>query len=120
MQSERTRNDSPEEAAEPRCHDSHTTANTRKKENEAAAENVHAEQHLSTIVEDSNTEEYAQDEQHLSVVAEDNNINMSEAGVAESRSDDARVLAPAQQKSTLQGDVIISPVVELENNEIRK
>ncbi|XP_075106767.1 uncharacterized protein LOC142179790 [Nicotiana tabacum] len=120
LQPERTGNDSPEEAAEPRCHDTHTAADTRRNENEAAAENVHAEQHLSTIVEDGNIEEYAQDEQHLSAVAENNNIDMSEVGVAESRSDNARVLAPAQQESTLQGDVIISPVVELENNEIRR
>ncbi|OIT40734.1 hypothetical protein A4A49_49972 [Nicotiana attenuata] len=120
LEPERTANNCSEEATEPRCHDALTSTDAGRNENEATAEDVHSEQHLPTIVGDGNTEECAQDEQQLSAVAEDNNIDMSQAEVATSSSDGVRLMAPGQQQSTLQNDVIISPIVELGNNEIRR
>ncbi|OIT31451.1 hypothetical protein A4A49_55869, partial [Nicotiana attenuata] len=99
LQPERTANNSSEEATKPRCHDA------GRNENEAAAENVHSEQHLPIIVGDGNTEECAQDEQQLSAVAEDNSIDMSKAEAAASSLDGVRLMAPGQQQSTLQNEI---------------
>ncbi|OIT22945.1 hypothetical protein A4A49_63920 [Nicotiana attenuata] len=119
LQLERIGSDSPEEYAEPRCHDAHTTVDTGGNE-EVVEGNSQVEQNLSAVAEDSNIEGNAHAEQDLSAIAEDSNIDMSETGVAELSSDAAELLTPIQQQSTLSNDVILPPIVELENNEVRK
>ncbi|OIT27087.1 hypothetical protein A4A49_28333 [Nicotiana attenuata] len=118
LQLERIGSDSPNESAKPSYHDAHTTFDTGGNR-EAVEGNAHVEQDLSAVAEDSDVEGNAHVEQDLSAVAEDSNVDMPETGVAELGSDTAKLLTPIQQQSTMSNDVILPPVVELENNEVR-